>query len=111
MNHTLHMAAVTQVCFGHSECRAYCDRKMAERLAELAGSGELELGEFRQAGAANERKAQALRETAARSAEEEALHRARNEAVDLWINWGDLDVASRGQVVNARQTGSRWCRR
>jgi hypothetical protein len=72
-----------------------------KRLAELAGSGEMDLEEFRAARAANERAMQSLRQAMAKSAEEEALQRTRAEAVDLWARWDELDVDSRRRVVQA----------
>ena len=72
-----------------------------KRLAELVGSGEMELAEYREARAANERKLQAVRESLARSAEEEAMKRTRTEAIDLQGKWDDLDVEDRRRVVQA----------
>jgi site-specific DNA recombinase len=71
------------------------------RLAELAGTGELDLTEFRAAKATNDRAMQALRETLARSAEDEAMQRARAEAVDLPDKWDDLGIEDRRRVVQA----------
>ena len=71
------------------------------RLAELAGSGDMDLEEFRAARAANERAMQSLRKVMARSAEEEALQRTRAEAVDLWARWDELRIESRRRVVQA----------
>jgi len=70
-------------------------------LAELAGTGELDLAEFRAAKATNDRAMQALRETLARSAEYEAMQRTRVEAVDLRDKWDDLGIADRRRVVQA----------
>ena len=75
--------------------------EVKRRLAELAGAGEMDLVEYREARAANERKVQALREALARSAEEEALQRSRAEALDLQPRWDDLDVEDRRRVVRA----------
>ena len=47
--------------------------EVKKRLAELAGAGEMDLAEYREARAANERKVQSLRETVAKSAEMEVL--------------------------------------
>jgi DNA invertase Pin-like site-specific DNA recombinase len=71
------------------------------QLAELAGTGELDLAEFRAAKATNDRAMQALRETLARSAEDEAMQRARAEAVDLRAKWDDLGIEDRRRVVQA----------
>jgi len=71
------------------------------QLAELAGTGELDLAEFRAAKATNERAMQALRGTLAKSAEEEALLRTRAEAVDLRDRWDDLGIEDRRRVVQA----------
>ena len=71
------------------------------QLAELAGTGELDLAEFRAAKATNDRAMQALRETLARSAEDEAMQRARAEAVDLRDKWDDLGIEDRRRVVQA----------
>jgi DNA invertase Pin-like site-specific DNA recombinase len=71
------------------------------RLAELAGTGELDIAEFRAARAANDRAMRVLQETMARSAEDEALQRVRAEAVDLRAKWDDLDIDRRRQVVPA----------
>jgi hypothetical protein len=71
------------------------------QLAELAGTGELDLAEFRAAKATNERAMQALRETLVRSAEDEAVQRTRAEAVDLLDEWDDLGIADRRRVVQA----------
>jgi hypothetical protein len=71
------------------------------QLAELAGTGELDLAEFRAAKATNERAMQALRGTLAKSAEEEALLRTRAEAVDLRDKWDDLGIEDRRRVVQA----------
>ena len=70
-------------------------------LAELVGSGGMDLAEFGTARAANERAMQSLRQAMARSAEEEALQRTRAEAVDLWAKWDELDVDGRRRVVHA----------
>ena len=75
--------------------------EVKKRLAELAGAGEMDLAEYREARAANERKMQAIRATLARSAEEEALQRTRADAVDLWAKWDDLEVENRRRVVQA----------
>ena len=75
--------------------------EVKKRLAELAGAGEMDLAEYREARAANERKVQSLRETVAKSAEIEALQRTRAEAVDLQAKWDDLDVEDRRRVVRA----------
>lgn len=75
--------------------------EVKKRLAELAGAGEMDLAEYREARAANERKAQSLRETVAKSAEIEALERARADAVDLTAQWDELDVEDRRRVVQA----------
>ena len=75
--------------------------ELKKRLAELAGAGEMDLVEYREARSANERKVQALREALARSAEEEALHRTRAEALDLRPKWDELDVEDRRRVVQA----------
>ena len=72
-----------------------------KRLAELAGSGEMDLEEFRASRAANERAMQSLRQAMAKSAEEEGLQRTRAEAVDLWAKWDELDIDSRRRVVQA----------
>lgn len=75
--------------------------EVKRRLAELAGAGEMDLAEYREARAANERKAQVLRVTLARSAEEEALQRTRAEAVHLQAKWDDLELEDRRRVVQA----------
>jgi hypothetical protein len=75
--------------------------EVKRRLAELVGSGEMELAEYRAASTANKRKEQSLRETVAKSAEEEALQRTRAEAVDLQAKWDELDVENRRRVVQA----------
>ena len=75
--------------------------EVKKRLAELAGAGEMDLVEYREARSANERKVQALREALARSAQEEALQRTRAEALDLQPKWDDLDVEDRRRVVQA----------
>jgi ssDNA-binding replication factor A large subunit len=71
------------------------------QLAELAGTGELDLAEFRAAKATNDRAMQAMRETLARSAEDEAMQRARAQAVDLRAKWDDLGIEDRRRVVQA----------
>jgi hypothetical protein len=71
------------------------------QLAELAGTGELDLAEFRAAKATNDRAMQALRETLAKSAEDEAMQRTRAEAVDLRAKWDDLAIDDRRRVVQA----------
>jgi len=71
------------------------------QLAELAGTGELDLAEFRAAKSTNDRAMRALRETLARSAEDEAMQRARVEAVDLQDKWDDLRIEDRRRVVQA----------
>ena len=70
-------------------------------MAELAGTGELDLTDFRAAKATNARAMQALRGTLARSAEDEAMQRARAEAVDLRDKWDDLGIEDRRRVVQA----------
>jgi site-specific DNA recombinase len=75
--------------------------QVKKRLAELAGAGEMDLVEYREARAANERKVQALHKALARSAEQEAWQRARAEAVGLQAKWDDLDVEDRRRVVQA----------
>jgi hypothetical protein len=69
--------------------------------AELAGPGEMDLVEYREARAANEHKAQALREALARSAEEGAWQRNRAEALDLQPKWDELDAEDRHRAVQA----------
>lgn len=71
------------------------------QLAELAGTGELDLAEFRAAKATNERAMQALRGALATPAEDEAMQRARAEAVDLRAKWDDLGIEDRRRVVQA----------
>ncbi len=71
------------------------------QLAELAGSGELDLVEFRAAKAANDRAIHTLQETMAKSAEQEALQRTRAEAVDLRAKWEGLDIEDRRRFVRA----------
>ena len=71
------------------------------QLAELAGSGDMDLAEFRAAKAANDRKIEALRKVLAKSAEEEAQERARAEAMDLWAKWDELGIEDRRRVVQA----------
>ena len=75
--------------------------EVKRRLAELVGSGEMELAEYRAASTANKRKEQSLRETVAKSAEMEALQRTRADAVDLTAKWDELDVEDRRRVVQA----------
>jgi len=67
-------------------------------LAELAGTGELDLTEFRAAKGTNARAMQALRETLAKSAEDEAMQRTRAEAADLRAKWDDLGIDRRRVV-------------
>ena len=71
------------------------------RLAEMAGSGAMDLADYRTASAANDAAIAAVNARLARDARAEAQRRERAEAPALLARWAELDTDARRRVVEA----------